>query len=343
VVVDTIYTDERYILDEYFGKAFRMYFKDCSVCVLDIETTGMTTESARFVLGGLLSFEDGVANLIQYFAEDISEEKEILTLYIQEAFKYDVILTYNGKSFDLPFLLARADKLELDVYKIPYNLDLYLVLNGHSPLRKFLPNLKQKTVEDFMGLWEYREDRITGREFALMYPNNADLLLLHNRDDVLQLARLLAVLEKTNFHRAMYSLGFPVIAGRSITGGNIGRSLHVQDIMFHRGCLRAAGLQAENPVDFISYGDESGDFYVRFVKKGASFEISVPVFKLSGSTVVDLKKLPFDVTAELSAYPNYESEYLILKSGGDINHMEVNLFIKAFLQKTLGDLPEDLP
>ena len=78
---------------------------------------------------------------------------------------------------------------------MPYNLDLYLVLNGHSPIKKFVPNLKQKTVENYMGLWQSRTDEISGAESVELYntyekTGREDLeskILLHNSDDVIQL------------------------------------------------------------------------------------------------------------------------------------------------------------
>ena len=301
-----------------------MYFGGCRICVLDIETTGLAPGNSCFVLGSLLSFEGGNEVLLkQYFAEDISEEKELLTVYIEEAIKYDVLLTYNGRNFDIPFLLSRMEKSGFDVIKMPYNLDMYLVLNGHSPLRKFLPNLKQKTVEDFMGLWPYREDKISGRESAMLYPNCRELLLLHNRDDVLQLARLLPVLEKVDFHKAMYSLGFPVISGF--------RTVHLERINFDGNRLKASGTQYNKPADYVSYGSEEGDCVIRFVKKSASFEISVPVLKKSGAVTVDA----------LSLFPNHETGYIVLKNSGDINYVAVTGFIQAFLLKAQGILPEE--
>jgi len=309
-----------------------MYFNGSKICVLDIETTGITPDLSHFVLGSLLSFEGGdEARLKQYFAEDISEERTLLSEYIEEASKYDVLLTYNGKSFDIPFLLSRANKLELDIFEMPYNLDLYLVLDRYSPLRKFMPNLKQKTVEDFMGLWPYREDKISGREIPSLYPHGKELMLLHNRDDVLQLGKLLRVLEKADLHKALYAFGFPVISKN--------KKLYVRNVKFENGFLKVTGTQTTYPDDFISYGYGNSDSHIKFTKQSSAFEISVPVFKMAGAIIIDLVNLSQDITAELSAFPNYESGYLVLKNNTDINYLEVNSFIKAFLLKILDDMP----
>lgn len=51
----------------------------------------------------------------------------------------------------------------------PYNLDLYLCLNGHSEIRNLLPSLKQKSVEAYMGLAPGRGDEIDGKESIALY------------------------------------------------------------------------------------------------------------------------------------------------------------------------------
>jgi len=347
-VIDTHCIDETYVWEKYASKAFDMYFGGCSICVLDIETTGLSPSGSYFVLGGLLAIgEGGEARLKQYFAEDIQEETALLKKYIEEASEFDVILTYNGKYFDVPFLLSRAGKKELDIFDMPHNLDLYMVLNGYSTLRKFLPNLKQKTVEDFMGLWPYRSDKISGADSANLYreylyrketyqdtKDCIELMLLHNRDDVLQLGKLLPVLEKVDFHKAMYALGFPVISGN--------KKLSVKSIKLDKNYLKITGFQKSAPIDFISYGSESGDCYIRFEKKQSDFELLIPVFSKAGAAVIDLLTLPVDINDELSSFPNFESGYLIIKNKDDIMHLEVNCFIKNYLLKTLKTLPEDI-
>jgi len=320
-----------------------MYFHDLKVCVLDIETTGLSPERSHFVLGGLLTIEDGESQLKQYFAESLSEEKEILSEYINEAIKSDMILTFNGKNFDIPFLLSRADKLELGTFNFPYNLDLYLVLNGHSSLRKLLPNLKQKTIEDFMGLWPYRNDKISGADSAMLYMKYLqlrenfedtkeceDLMLLHNKDDVLQLGKLLPVLEKADFHKAMYSLGFPIISKAT--------KLLVKNIRFERNELIVSGTQISSPLEYVSYQCDSKGYFTTAKNSEPTFGFLFPLIKTSDLLVLDLTKLPVDICSHFSKFPNFESGYLVLKQQNDIKYMTVNYFIKTFLTKLLEDI-----
>ena len=318
-MIGTDYREETYIWDNYRSQIFDTYFGGMSVCVLDIETTGLSPGNSRFVLGSLLIIGDGEATLLQYFANDVSEEEQLLKEYVKKASEYDVILTYNGKRFDVPFLLSRAAKLDVDLPCLPYNLDLYLVLNDHSQLRKLLANLKQKTVEDFMGLWPFRTDKISGAESAALYMRYLslkesyedteeckELMLLHNKDDVLQLGKLLPALGKADFHRAMYSLGFPVISG--------GKKIIVENIKFEGSSLKVKGAQTAGPVNYISYESGGLDCVIRFYKKSSDFEVVFP--------------LP-------------SRGYLGLKNNNDIKYAEVNCFIKTFLLKLLDSMPEE--
>jgi uncharacterized protein YprB with RNaseH-like and TPR domain len=321
-----------------------MYFEKHKICVLDIETTGLSSERSHFIIGGLLSFQDnGNSQFSQYFAEDLSEEKEILAKYLKEVTANDVVVTYNGQSFDIPFLLNRAKKMGIEIGNIPYNLDLYLVLNGHSSLRKLLPNLKQKTVENFMGLWAYRTDKISGAESVTLYheylllkgknesvTEHQNLLLLHNQDDVLQLGKLLPIIAKTDFHKAMFTMGFPVILGD--------KKLFVQNIAFERNSLKVSGTQASVPIDFISYGNASDDCKIFFNKKDKTFEIFCPIIRKHAFVILDLLKFPMDLQNIFEKFPNFESGYLVFASKNDIKYREVNYFVKNFLIKVLEDI-----
>ena len=64
----------------------------------------------------------------------------------------DYIITYNGRHFDIPFVEKRARKYKIDIGICPYDLDLYLIINGHSELKSVLPNLKQKERRNFYGV-----------------------------------------------------------------------------------------------------------------------------------------------------------------------------------------------
>lgn len=317
----TVYDEPLYssrILDFYFG--------GMNIGILDIETTGLNPARNKFILGGLYNCREKIVH--QVFAENRAEEKTALQCYLDEICKTDIVITYNGKHFDMPFIYKRMQAHSIMVNEaMPYNLDLYLVLNGHSPIKKFVPNLKQKTVENYMGLWQSRSDEISGAESVELYnrfekthePELENKILLHNSDDVRQLTRLLKVTCKCDFHKAMYHLGFP--AG----------SLVVGKIATERSLLLISGVQRNEPFDYIGFSFNDQPVEIHFNSIVRTFSIKVPVIRQSGLGIVDLEALGLD-TDQFEIYPTYSSGFLVIEQNSQKNCMEINHFIKAFIK-----------
>nr|WP_245156583.1 ribonuclease H-like domain-containing protein [Clostridium aminobutyricum] len=310
------------ILDFYFGKK--------KIGVLDIETTGLNPQYSHFILGGLLIFQEDGVRVKQYFAENLQEEKQTLTAFLDEAKKMDILITYNGKHFDIKYLKTRMAELGLsDENLFPYNFDLYLMINGHSSLRKLLPNLKQKTVENFMGLWSSRKDEISGAESVELYKRYLstkdsdlrDLILLHNRDDILQLSQLLPVLKKVDIHKGFFSLGFPV------------ESLSISKITMEAKELKIWGHQ-RYPISYSSYGLDDSPCFLDFDRYSKDFYIGLPIIRRSVLGIVDTKSFEKDFSS-LSKYETFENGFLVLQQGDHIHYIEINHFVKLLLERVL--------
>ncbi len=330
-IIENNYTDNKYmryqsrILNFYMGNV-----KNNKIGVLDIETTGLSPHNSHFILGGLLLYTDKGVTVKQYFAESLAEEKQTLLAFLEDVKHLDVIITYNGKHFDLKYLRTRMSQLGiLEDYQFPFNLDLYLVLNGHSSLRKLLPNLKQKTVENFMGLWASRTDEISGADSVDMYyqflqtksSELRHLILLHNRDDVLQLSQLLPVLEKSDIHKAFFCLGFPV------------ENLYISKISFDSKEVKIHGSQ-RNPLSYSAYGFDDCPCILDFDRFSEEFYINLPIIKRSGLVIADTKAFEKDFS-DLQKYETFENGFLVLKQGNLINYMEANHFVKILLERIL--------
>ena len=323
-------TENEYKFLLYNSAAFQLYFGGLKIGVLDIETTGLNPEKSNLVLGGLafLNSQNNSIILKQYFADNIFEEKEVLHIYIKEVEKLDVLITYNGKHFDLPYLSTRCKKKSLLIPEdcFPYNLDLYLLINGYSELRKFLPNLKQKTAENFMGLWCNRTDEISGAESVLLYydylatkdKNLRDIILLHNSDDICQLSKLLPIITKTDFHKGMYNLGFPV------------KNLYITKIEIQKKYLHVLGRQRKNIIDYAQYDSDKQPCSIFFDSKSCEFEIFVPVFRKDGLTFIDLKTFLIDFSL-LKNYSACFEDFLVIQTQNEINYLVLNHFIKILL------------
>lgn len=257
----------------YDSAILDLYFKDLRLGVLDIETTGLNPDRNRFILGCLFDVSEG--KLHQVLAENSNEEETVLEEFMKLVDNVDVVVTYNGRHFDMPFLARRWQKYNKGPEIAVYDLDLYQVLNKHSQLRKLLPNLKQKTVEDYMGFWMSREDEISGAQSVELYkryeatadPDLETRILLHNNDDVRQLTRLTKAVIKSDFHKAMFNLGFPVRCGEHL--------LEVRSIRQTRTGLKVSGRQLRDPVEYMGFEFNGEAVESRF--HNGEFEFTVPV------------------------------------------------------------------
>ncbi len=168
---------------------------------LDIETTGLSRHKNTIYLIGYAYITDGRLTLQQLFAAHPSEERELLSTFFHFLKNSGTkrILTFNGASFDLPFLLARADhyglSLSLDDYK---QLDIYKECRKRKSMLS-LPGCRQKDIEAFLGI--QRDDLYDGGALIRIYEHYTkqpsqeafSLLHLHNYEDVLHLYRLLDI------------------------------------------------------------------------------------------------------------------------------------------------------
>jgi hypothetical protein len=326
---------------QFSSAPFNQYFKNLRMGVFDIETTGLSPGNSHIILSGFLIPEADGLQLTQYFAESLADEEEVLRATIEVLDSLDVVVTYNGKSFDIPFVDARAKRILGSSTKqlpYPYNLDLYAVVRKFSPLRQYLPNLKQKTLEDFLGLWENRMDEISGAESASMYmdylinrePKTEEKILLHNRDDVIQLHRLLRVLDKTEVHRAMYHLGFPVRTQR--------HSFLVQNMAFGDNRLTITGLQRHQPISHTCFDSlmescgPGGTCSWDFSSSKREFQMELTPMMEQHLALIDLRELGL-LEEEFAFTPHCQSGYLILRKEQDINYAETNLLVARLLER----------
>lgn len=166
----------------------------------DIESTGLSPQNAQVYLIGCATMEGGDWVLRQWFAQEPCEEEAILEAFLTYADPFRRLIHFNGTTFDLPFLQTRCKKYGLRS-SLPdkEQLDLYRRI---SPLKNVLklPNCKQKTLEEFLGL--FREDPFHGGqliELYRVYVRQKDerllkALLLHNADDIRGMLSILPVL-----------------------------------------------------------------------------------------------------------------------------------------------------
>jgi len=318
----------------YTSRMYDMYFGGMNAGVLDIETTGLSPKNSAFVLGGLLTAEAAGLVSEQFFADTLDEEQAALSQFWKASAAKDLLITFNGQSFDLPFIRERAPHTVTDM---PYNLDLFQLVRKYSPIRQFLPNLKQKSIENYMGLWQYRKDEISGKESVDLYyrylssqdDKLREVILLHNHDDIVQLYRLLKVIEKTDFHRAMFDMGFPVKDSDD-------HSAVIEKIGIRQDWITISGRQHGRAFSCQAYDYNGTICRIDFSAQTGRFSIALPVISQNGLIAVDLEALGGGFS-QLEKYPACQEGFLILKNGDTTNYMETNHFIKIFTERIIRE------
>lgn len=168
----------------------------------DIESTGLAT--APLFLIGAMSVEDGnvVAGRMvvrQFLARNYAEESAVVRLFLDATERATDLVSFNGKSYDLPFIRTRAV-----LHRIPCEPDLGHIDLLHASRREWghrLPNCRLQTLEREI-LKEPRPPDIPGGEIPDAYhafvrsgdARDVVTILEHNRRDLVTLARLLSLL-----------------------------------------------------------------------------------------------------------------------------------------------------
>jgi len=179
--------------------------------LFDIETTGLSKDRNKIILIGCGFIDDGFLNILQFLAENESEEEEILRNFYKATEEFDRLITYNGDRFDIPFMKARTSALSINADSNSFSsFDIYKKIKKYKILLG-LPSMKQKNIETFLGIT--RSDEIDGARSVKLYKayeknNDADLeniILLHNHDDIKGLLDILPILEYRSLNRLSLS------------------------------------------------------------------------------------------------------------------------------------------
>ena len=162
--------------------------------VLDIETTGVSRVNSQIVICGLLYPYDGKKdNFIQYHLEDPSDEK-ILLEAIYEHIHHKDLVTYNGISFDLPFIKDRFKHHGLSTPQENSNEDVYRILLANKKLLR-LNKFSLVDAESFIGIERldsfnsHLNKKYQEQVLSLEEKN----LLVHNRNDLINTEKILHI------------------------------------------------------------------------------------------------------------------------------------------------------
>ena len=194
----------------YSGQIFDLYHGGLKPCIFDIETTGLSAQRGnKIILTACLIPNSTGVTITQFLAENSYEEDRVImaTMDFLKDESIDYLITYNGASFDIPFMKQRLATKNLPYVLNMYEFDLYNFIRSNTGLKSQIGSLSQKNVEQHFGISSNRKDVISGRESVKLfaeYAINQDsviekIILTHNREDVLQLCHLFNIIGRNNF------------------------------------------------------------------------------------------------------------------------------------------------
>lgn len=331
-----------YRMEGNLPSSYMRYFEGMRCCVLDIETSGLSRENSKIILIGLLTETDSGVKVTQFLAENHYEEHKVLraTLDFLQRENIGYLVTYNGASFDLPFIAKRLEAHFFEESIKLYDLDLFRFIKCGTDLRQRLDSLSQKSVENYYGILGDRDDSITGRESVTMFDEYSltgnstleKIILTHNREDVLHLYRLMHYVltdidRDGNMDNALARYGFPILDGRLAVRPSIcckGRGSNKQYI------LKINGDQIKDAFSAAFFPDMDSPITAEFNSETGMFQIELPIEKApenlsdaDNTCYVDTVSLELD----LSCDPDCINDYLIL------NPRSINLIAEMITKR----------
>jgi len=162
---------------------------------MDLETTGLHGRPAFLI--GLMRYDGEDLLISQLFARDYAEEKAILEAAGASVAEAGMLVTFNGKAFDVPFLRDRMVYHRLRPVEGGAHFDL--LHHSRRRWRGRLPNCRLQTLEQHLCR-RLRTDDIPGDLIPQRYhdyvrsrdPRLVAPVFYHNRLDLISLAELLA-------------------------------------------------------------------------------------------------------------------------------------------------------
>ncbi|MFQ5823826.1 MAG: ribonuclease H-like domain-containing protein [bacterium] len=198
IVIITSYLDKSSALLSLIGKSTDFDGVDLRKTIfIDTETTGLSGGSGICAfLVGVGYFTEKDFCIAQYFMNDFNEEKALLNQINHLIEKHDILVSYNGKCFDIPLLISR------NVYhrmKIPLSniLHLDLLFTVRRLWKHKLPDCTLGTTEAQI-LKASRIGDIPSHlipDIYFQYLRNKDAkplkaIFYHNQQDILSLVAL---------------------------------------------------------------------------------------------------------------------------------------------------------
>lgn len=173
------------------------FFKPEEIIFIDIETMGLYYIHPVFLVG-MLSFRNGRGEINQILAGNPAAERALLYETVGRLQQAAIIVNFNGRSFDLPYLKGRMRFQGLNDAINAFHFDL--LRQARKSYRGRLPNCRLLTIERHLFNQERADDLPGSRvpEYYQKYLDTGDRsyltpILEHNACDLLTMAKLLGL------------------------------------------------------------------------------------------------------------------------------------------------------
>ena len=174
------------------------FFDRSQVVLLDLETTGFSQVQPLFLVG-VVTFAEQNMVLTQYLAKTYEEETAVLKGFLEDCGKKTLMVSFNGRTFDYPYLKARCRYHNIENQFEPFQLDL--LPPTRRAYRNSLPNCRLRTVEELL-LGVGRNESFSGSAIPDLYhrfviekePRLLTEVISHNAQDLLSMAALIRLL-----------------------------------------------------------------------------------------------------------------------------------------------------
>lgn len=167
-----------------------------NICFFDIETTGLSPKVSSLYLIGAAVWDTDHFDLVQWFADDYTSEKDILLSFSDFVSTCTTVVHYNGSSFDIPYLEKKYMAHQLpSPFPSKKSVDLMRGLPKDKAFFK-TDNRRLTSMEKLLSFT--RNDTFTGKDCIRLYTDfmqkkyfrdrtaedTKQQLLLHNHDDL---------------------------------------------------------------------------------------------------------------------------------------------------------------
>lgn len=129
--------------------------------LLDLETTGLNPRKDTVVSIGLMYALDHQYTLIHSFIENPDDEEDCLLQFLEFITPFNSLLTYSGKQFELPFLLARCQYYAIDA--------MPLLKLKHIDLKTILKPFTKNRLELETLFYYKRHCHLAGLDIVKLY------------------------------------------------------------------------------------------------------------------------------------------------------------------------------